>query len=152
MKPFMKISLKFLKSNKTLTIACFFSILLTVLLLVSMNNFSNYIRNGYQQQLLEQYGDFDLYITGVERKPMEENFVHKVEQLESVAGISKGAYEFITIGDQSIYAVGIQNDSIMKSRYKHTKNLGENEVIITDVYAQASNLSIFSMRILFASS
>lgn len=141
MKPFIKISIKFLKSNKTLSIACFISIIFTVVLLVSMNNFSYYIKHGYEQQLLEEYGDFDLYITGVDQKPMEENFVHKVEHLENIAGISQGVYEFITIDEQSIYAVGIQNDSIMKSRYKHTKDIGENEVIITDIYAKVYDLS-----------
>lgn len=140
MNPFIKISIKFLKSNKMLAFSFFGSIMITTVLIVSMNNYSYYIEDSYKQNMIAEYGEYDLYISRQETTNIDENVVNKLENNTGIEEISYGIFGYLSIDDVLVYSVGIQDDTIMRSRYKYNTSLNEGEVILNDTYANAFNI------------
>lgn len=140
MNPFIKISIKFLKSNKVLALSFFGSIMITTVLIVSMNNYSYYIKDSYKQNMIAEYGEYDLYISKQETANIDENVVNKLENNPEIEQISYGIFEYLSIENVLVYSVGIQDDTIMRSRYKYNTSLNEGEVILNDTYANAFNI------------
>lgn len=140
MNPFIKISIKFLKSNKMLAFSFFGSIMITTILIISMNNYSYYIKDSYKQNMITEYGEYDLYISRKEATNIDDVVISNVEEIPEIEQISYGIFEYLSIDEVLVYSVGIQDDTIMRSRYKYNTSLNEGEVILNDTYANAFNI------------
>ena len=129
------ISLKFLRSNKFVIISSIFSVFLSVSLIISMFMFTLNAREALKDNFRDTYGNMDLSV-GIQSIYDKKLDKVKVNNISSIAGIEEfskviiGSMKVGSVNTFDVYTVGLDNTKLSKSKYKYTKNMGINDVII----------------------
>ncbi|MDS0525769.1 ABC transporter permease [Clostridium sp. SHJSY1] len=144
-KSLKDISLRFLKSNKSITIACISAIALSIFLITSLMNFSLNSENKLKQDMLEKFGAFELQFG-------YENDAHKnitnsfMDNVNSIEGIEKTSPALVTgdlqIQGITVYTLGLEDDNLSRSKYNYSKNLDDNQVFINENLAENLKVSV----------
>ena len=128
-----RMGLTFLRKSKMLSFSAFLSIFLACFLGISMLQLAISAEIAYKNNILEEYGDFDIGITKNNNISFSESEIEQIENIQNVQKISCGYY----VADlDGIYTVGVKDDSINKSRYKYTCDIAANDIIINKYLAE----------------
>lgn len=122
-----RIGMTFLRKSKMLSFSAFLSIFFACFLSISMLQLAISAQNAYKNNILEEYGDFDIGLTKNSGVSFSEEEKEKIGKAEAVQKVSYGYY-VANLG--GIYTVGVKDDEINKSRYKYTCDVNANDVII----------------------
>ncbi|MDU5723750.1 MAG: FtsX-like permease family protein [Clostridium butyricum] len=128
------LSKKFFLSNKVITFSSIIAIALSILLIISLMNFSINSENNLKRETSEKFGNFQMQC-GYEMESTQrvtEEFFEKVSSLEGIEKISPVIVDSINININGIntYTVGVENDDLSRSKYKYNSTINENEVVI----------------------
>lgn len=122
-----KIAITFLKKSKMLTFSAFLSIFFACFLGVSMLQLVNSAQISYKNNILEEYGDYDIGLTKEQGVAFTEE---ENEQIQTVEDVQKISYGYYVADLDGIYTVGVKDDHMNKSRYKYTYNVTDNDMVI----------------------
>ena len=122
-----KIAITFLKKSKMLTFSAFLSIFFACFLGVSMLQLVNSAQISYKNNILEEYGDYDIGLTKEQGVAFTEE---ENEQIQTVEDVQKISYGYYVANLDGIYTVGVKDDHMNKSRYKYTCNVTANDMVI----------------------
>lgn len=99
--------------------------------MIELNNISHYMTRSYSDNMKSQYGDFDIYISCNDRS-IREDELREIESYKEIQELSYGMFEYLTIQNSDVYAVGLKDSDIMKKRYGYKKDLADDEVAVTN--------------------
>ncbi|UZQ49040.1 ABC transporter permease [Clostridium kluyveri] len=151
---FWGLAKKFIITNKVRVILSVLSIILSVGLVVTIFSLVDNMEKSYKQEIKYHYGDMDLMV-GV--KTFTHNYLlqDEVDKIKSTAGVESTSEVLMepqlsirNVNDESrhspgVYTVGVDNSFLAKSRYKNSKDIGENEIIINKGLASTLNVKVF---------
>lgn len=138
MKNLKEISRVFILRSKVLSVSCILSIGLAVVLIISMSNFVMNAQDSYRQKLSAEYGDCDVVASYSGYSSIGEEAIQAIEAMEDVAGTGAGrAGGELEINGKKVYAIGVNDNAMMKSRYRYTVNLEDNQIAVNQVLAEA---------------
>jgi putative ABC transport system permease protein len=143
MKRLFGISLKFLKRSKVLTLSCIFSIITATVLILLLSNFSISLRQGYEKNTIETYGDYNLILTYEDYRDVESGLVDEIKKVRGIKDIAIGrTSNLLVIDNNYVYGLGVKDSDIIKSRYHYTTSLDQNQVIINEVLKEVLQCEI----------
>ena len=101
--------------------ACFLS--------VSMFQLSSNAWTSYKDNLLEEYGDYQIGISkndGASFTEIELDFINNCK------GVTKTSYGYYNADLEGMYVVGVRDDDVNKSRYKYRYNVNGKDIVINE--------------------
>ncbi|HGO9408815.1 TPA: ABC transporter permease [Bacillus cereus] len=140
------LSLRFFKTNKYTAISSIVSVMLAVSLIVTMIVFSSHAKQSVINEVKNVYGDMDLSVgyNLDQNKLMDKSLLQNIKKQENVEYMSKVLVNHLQVNklNTAIYTVGVQNDSLSKSRYHFSKNLSNEEVTLNDGLAETLQVKV----------
>ena len=140
------LSLRFFKTNKFTAISSIVSVMLAVSLIVTMIIFSSHAKQSVINEVKNVYGDIDLSVgyNLDQNKLMDKSLLQNIKKQENVEYMSKVLVNHLQVNklNTAIYTVGVQNDSLSKSRYHFSKNLSNEEVTLNDGLAETLQVKV----------
>ncbi len=140
------LSLRFFKTNKFTAISSIVSVMLAVSLIVTMIVFSSHAKQSVINEVKNVYGDMDLSVgyNPDQNKLMDKSLLQNIKEQENVEYMSKVLVNHLQVNklNTAIYTVGVQNDSLSKSRYHFSKNLSNEEVTLNDGLAETLQVKV----------
>jgi len=138
------ISLKLLKSNRLIVISSIVSIMLSVALIINLFVLTSNAELSLKQEMQKQYGDMDISVgfNSDSEKIITKQMAEKIISLPYVNDTSKVLVGQLNLDYRNengfkIYSVGVENDTLSKSRYHYNKDISENEVVLNKGLAEA---------------
>lgn len=125
----LRMSITFLKNSKMLTLTAFISIFMACFLSVSMFQLSSNAWTSYKDNLLEEYGDYQIGISkndGASFTEIELDFINNCK------GVTKTSYGYYNADLEGMYVVGVRDDDLNKSRYKYKYNVNGKDIVINE--------------------
>lgn len=139
MKRLFKMAFVFIIKSKMLSISVFISIFVACFLSVSMFQLSSNMERSIEKVIEEEKGAFDLRLTRRDGESFNEEEIEFFKNDKDVKNIATG-YQTSELLDT--YMVGVTNDEINKSLYKHTKDIKDNQIIINDILGRRENKKV----------
>ncbi|WP_042347180.1 FtsX-like permease family protein [Bacillus massiliigorillae] len=141
MKPLNKLALHFFRSNKLIVASSIFSIMISVCLIITVFVFSANAKQTIKDDVKQLYGNMDLsvgYNPG-QNKVLDEQLASKIASQPDVKEVSDVLITHLTVDavGAKIYTIGVENDDLVKSRYKFHKNFKKDEVSMNASLAEA---------------
>ncbi|MEH7029748.1 ABC transporter permease, partial [Bacillus wiedmannii] len=140
------LSLRFFKTNKFTAISSIVSVMLAVSLIVTMIVFSSHAKQSVINEVKSLYGDMDLSVgyNPDQNKVIDKSLFRNIKNQENVEYMSKVFVNHLQVNklNTAIYTVGVQNDSLSKSRYHFSKNLSNEEVTLNDGLAETLQVKV----------
>jgi len=137
------IAFKFLRHNKFIVISSIVSIMLSVTLIINLFVLAENAEISLEQQIQKQYGAMDISVgyNSDSAKILSKQMIEEIASLPYVNNVSKILVGKLNINyrnsqDFKVYSVGVQNDFLSKSKYKYTKDIRTNEVILNQGLAE----------------
>jgi ABC-type antimicrobial peptide transport system permease subunit len=137
------IAFKLLKNNKFIVISSIVSIMLAVTLIVNLFVLAENAEISLEQEIQKQYGAMDISVgyNSDSAKIISKQMIEKIDSLPYINNVSKVLIGKLNIDygnsqDFMVYSVGVQNDFLSKSKYKYTKDILTNEVILNQGLAE----------------
>ncbi len=137
------ISFKLLKSNRFVVISSIVSIMLSVALIINLFVLTSNAEISLKQELQKQYGDMDISVgfNSDSEKIINKQMAEKIISLPYVNDASKVLIGQLNIdcgngNEFKIYSVGVENDTLSKSRYNYNKDILEDEVALNKGLAE----------------
>lgn len=145
MKSLNHLAIRLFRENKFLVFTSIVSIAIAVSLLLTMTLFTVNAKQTIEADLRNMYGDLDIAFVYSDENPVENELeLHQsITEHPSTASISEAlvTQAYVERLGGEVYALGIENDAIAKSRYKTTVDLSKDTVIITENLAESLMLS-----------
>ena len=135
MQCIVKLAVTFLKRSRFLTITCILSIFFADFLCVSMFQLSANAKQKYEEGVLEEYGDFQIGVSTEDGSYFTSEEIKKIKALDQITGYTDGFYRELE-EDQDIYALGVKDDAINRSRYKYSFPVKGSKVVINEYLAR----------------
>ena len=145
MKSLNHLAIRLFRENKFLVFTSIVSIAIAVSLLLIMTLFTVNAKQTIEADLRNMYGDLDIAFVYSDENPVENELelYQSLTEHPSTASISEAlvTQAYVKRLGGEVYALGIENDAIAKSRYKTTVDLSKDTVIITENLAKSLMLS-----------
>jgi len=145
MKSLNHLAIRLFRENKFLVFTSIASIAIAVSLLLTMSLFTVNAKQTIEADLRNMYGNLDIAFVYSDENPVENELeLHQsITEHPSTASISEAlvTQAYVERLGGEVYALGIENDAIAKSRYKTTVDLSKDTVIITENLAESLMLS-----------
>lgn len=135
MRYIVRISAAFLKRSRFLTISCILSIFFADFLCVSMFQLSANAKQKYEEGILEEYGDYQIGLSTEDGRYFTSEEIKKIKELSQVTGYTDG-FDRELEGDPDIYALGVKDDAINRSRYKYSFPVKGRKVVVNEYLAR----------------
>ena len=135
----LRMGITFLKKSKILTFSAFISIFMACFLSVSMFQLSGNAWTAYRDNILEEYGDYQIGISKNDGMPFSAGELEYISNCKDVTKISYGYYNADLDG---IYVVGVHDDDINKSRYKYSCHVRGKDIVINECLSNKSGKEI----------
>lgn len=127
---------RLLKSNWLLTLYSFISVLIGTILLVEMFNLSLSATHTYENDMKALYGDCDMGLYYSDYANIDEIVVNRLGQISDVTEMATLYYSGrVQVGGATVYSIGTDNSSMVRSRYHFDSELGEGQVAVNKVLA-----------------
>ncbi|PGW64892.1 ABC transporter [Bacillus cereus] len=140
------LSLRFFKTNKFTAISSIVSVMLAVSLIITMVVFSSHAKQSVINEVKNVYGDMDLSVgyNPDQNKLMDKSLLQNIKEQKNIEYISKVLVNHLQVNklNTAIYTVGVQNDSLSKSRYHFSKNLSNEEVTLNHGLAETLQVNV----------
>ncbi|MCC5801900.1 ABC transporter permease [Rossellomorea vietnamensis] len=148
MRSILNITLRFFSKNKFITISSIMSVFLSVSLIISMTLFAINAKQSLREEVTKIYGDMDISV-GYEygnEKYIDTDFIKQINSNPSIESTSNVLISQFTLNsfksNTSIYSIGVNNNSLAKSRYHFTEDIGLKEIIVNEGLATALNIHV----------
>lgn len=132
---------KIAKKNRSLLFSCFISIVIALVLIISIFNFSLNAKENYITSLKEQYGSYD-YIVGQANEIMDNSVANKISELKEIKDSTKMFITYINYENLNVYAAGIEPGRMSRSYFELSEDLEENQIAINLAFAEYLNKSV----------
>ncbi|MDN7228225.1 ABC transporter permease [Planococcus liqunii] len=144
MKSLNQLAYRLFRENKFLVFTSIMSIAIAVSLVITMSLFAVNAKQTLENDLREMYGDLDIALVFSDDNLVEneKELYHAVSNHASTISVSEAlvTQAYVAPLGGEVYALGIENDPIAKSRYKTSVDLREDSVIITENLAKSLKL------------
>lgn len=150
------IAKRFFKENKLIAFTSILGVMISISLIITMVVFVSNAKQSLVKEVEKMYGMMDL---AVGYNPDQELFIDTSlsKTLSDQDGITQASHVLLAhyvVDDvaEAYYTVGVENDSLAKSRYKFTEDIEQNEVSLNNGLAklfgvkQGDTLSIESIH------
>lgn len=138
-----QVSIAFMKRSKILTLSCMVCVFSAVLLINSMWNFSLNATTSYDRTLKAAYGDCDMLVTYEDHGDISQDIITKIAAVNDISGVASGRFvSRIAVEENDVYALGVADSDMIKSRYHYTVELKEDEIVINDILAGCINKTV----------
>lgn len=150
------IAARFFKENKLIAFTSILGVMISISLIITMVVFVSNAKQSLVKEVEKMYGTMDL---AVGYNPDQELFIDTSlsKTLSDQDGITQASHVLLAhyvVDDvaEAYYTVGVENNSLAKSRYKFTEDIEENEVSLNNGLAklfgvkEGDTLSIESIR------
>lgn len=145
MKSLNQLALRLFRKSKFLVFTSIASITVAVSLVMTMALFAINAKQTLEDDLRNSYGDLDIAFVYSDEHPVKNEVQLHQSLLDHPSTVTASealvTQAYVDLIGGNIYALGIENDGIAKSRYKTTVDLTENNVIITENLADSLKLS-----------
>lgn len=125
----------FLKRSRFLTFSCIISIFFANFLCISMFQLSGNARENYENSILEQYGDYQIGLSSKDGKYFKSEDIEQLKKNKQIKRVTGGFYCEL-YDKEEIYALGVKDDDINRSRYKYSYPVSGNKVVINEYMAE----------------
>ncbi|MBP3951834.1 FtsX-like permease family protein [Bacillus suaedae] len=140
------ISLKLFRASLPTTIVTILTIAVSTCLIMTMMLYSINAKNHMQEQIYQLYGNVDLTAGyNLEQTTyLTTNQLDRITQLDGIEALSKISLAFTSVEGVSdeVYTLGVENDDLVQSRYHHTKDLTNNDVVVSSALAEVLNVQV----------
>lgn len=133
------IASRFFKRNKLITFTSIIGVTISISLIITMVVFVTDAKRSLIQEVEKMYGKMDL---AVGYNPEQNLFIDKelsdtFKRVDGVKEISEAILAHYVIDDlgESFYTVGVESDSLAKSRYHFTETIRADEVSLNNALA-----------------
>lgn len=142
MKTIYGVALRLFKTNKFIVFSSVFGIAVAVCLFITIVLYAESAKKTVSQEIKDLYGEMDLYVEYTQET--ESTFYRFLEKTPEIEEISKVIVTQAQVDSlqADIYTVGVENDSLAKSRYKFNRDLNNKSVVMNESLAEALNLKV----------
>ncbi|MBY6277912.1 FtsX-like permease family protein [Symbiobacterium thermophilum] len=144
MKSMKGLALRFFQTNKFIACSSIVSVMLSISLIITMAIFAANAQQTVVNEVKKIYGDMDLsvgYNIG-QNKIIDKRLLNDITSQEGIQQFSSVLVTHLKVNQlqADVYAVGVENDSLAKSRYHFHKNVSDHEVMLNKDLAEALNV------------
>jgi ABC-type lipoprotein release transport system permease subunit len=152
---FSGLSRKFIVRNKIRVLFAIFGVTLVICLITSINSLFNNIESSFRNEVKETFGDAEVMVgynvgTGQYLSAATADSIQKMSEIDTTSKLlinpwfnTKDSYSQVN-SQISIYAIGTDSNYLAKGRYKFSKNVGADEVIISDNLSKQLHVNVGS--------
>ncbi|WML43911.1 FtsX-like permease family protein [Neobacillus sp. PS3-40] len=134
------LSLRFFQTNKFIVLSSIVTVMLSISLIIIMSLFIVNAKQSLKSEIHKLYGIMDIAVgyNLDDNKQIDTAFIGNISKLKNVQAYSSVLVTRLNVNKirSEVYTLGIENDSLGKSRYQVSKNIAENEVSINKRLAQ----------------
>lgn len=121
------LAMAFLKNSKMLSISAFLSVFFACFLSISMFQLSSGAKTAYETSISVQYGNFQIGVSKEEGEAFTKEETDFIKKNKGITNVASGYCLYIENG---IYAVGVIDDDINRSKYKYNYTVNGNNIAI----------------------
>lgn len=147
-KSIIGVALRFFKNNKLIVATSIISVMISLSLIITMGVFMANAEESMIEELEEMYGKMDIEVgfDPDQEQVIDQDIYDKIEKVSGVEEVSNVILEHFTIDElnSSYYTVGLENDSLAKSRYHFTEDINGNEVSINQALVKLLDIQVGS--------
>ncbi|MCR8845076.1 ABC transporter permease [Paenibacillus sp. SC116] len=140
------LAMRFFQANKFLAISSILSIMLSFSLIITMAVFADNGKQSLESEVKKMYGDMDLSVgyNPEQNKVIDSSLLEKITKREHVQEFSGVLVNRLQVNELNthIYTVGVESDSLAKSRYHFSNSISDNEVALNQSLAKALNVAV----------
>lgn len=140
------LALRLFRANKFIVFSSILSIAIATTLVITMVLYSMGAKDTLETDLKTLYGDMDLSVgyDPNQEKIISDEFVQQLQSHKDVKHLSKVSITNLNLNQlgAEIYTIGLENDSLAKSRYHFSIPLDEKTAIINRGLADALQLKV----------
>ncbi|TCZ78271.1 FtsX-like permease family protein [Paenibacillus albiflavus] len=140
------LAIGFFKTNKFISFVSIFSVLISVSLIITMAVFSANAKQSIENEVKKMFGNMDLMVgyNLDQNKVVDKRLLTQITSLQNDLQISSVLLTHLRIDRLSslVYTIGIDNDSLAKSRYHFSSDIAANELILNAGLAQALKVQV----------
>lgn len=131
------LAVKFLKNSKMLSVSAFLSIFFACFLSISMFQLSSGAKTAYENGISAQYGNFQIGVLKENGEAFTNQEINFIKRNKGVTNVASGYCLYIENG---IYAAGVIDNDINRSRYKYNYAVNGNSVAINSYLSTMYNI------------
>lgn len=135
------VSLRFFHRNKFIAISSIISVILSVSLIITLAIFSINAKQTLHNEVKKMYGNMDLSVgyNPDQNKIVDRALLQRITNQPGIQSYSNVVLTHLSINHtyNDIYTVGVENDSLVKSKYHFHQDLSANEAMINKSLAEA---------------
>ncbi|MCG7343837.1 ABC transporter permease [Sporosarcina sp. ACRSL] len=140
------IALKLFRAAKTQVFTSISIITVSICLIMTMGVYIWNAKAQMESEIYQLFGNADMTVgyNPDQQKWLTSEQLHSIAAIEGVAEVSPVLLTATNVENDlpSVYTIGVDNDNLVKSRYHFERNIGENEVIVSQKIASLFNKSI----------
>lgn len=146
MKSIHGLALRFFAKNKFTAASSILSVMISVTLVITMMLFVNNAKESLRHETKQMYGEMDLSIgyNANQNKNIDKDqlsYITSIKEIEKVSKVFITRVRLDTLESAEIYTVGVENDSLAKSKYHFTQDLRDSGVIMNRKLADAIHVN-----------
>lgn len=131
------LAMAFLKNSKMLSVSAFLSIFFACFLSISMFQLSSGAKSAYETGISLQYGNFQI---GVSKEKEEAFTKEEAGFIKRNKGITNVASGYCLYMENGIYAAGVIDNNINRSKYKYNYAVNGNNVAVNSYLSTIYNI------------
>ncbi|TCT17144.1 putative ABC transport system permease protein [Natranaerovirga pectinivora] len=138
-----RIAFKIYKGNKGMVITAIVTITISVMLIINMLSLTKNATRIMTDELFQQYGNMNLSVSMADHRGIDNQLFQQIKRQPNINEVARVVVGNLEIANgYQIYALGLDNTELSKSRYKYTKDIGSDQVIINKGLADFLDVSI----------
>jgi len=134
-----------LQANRSLILSSVISVALSVFLVITMVLFAGNAKQSFEYEMRRLFGDFDI-MAGFDSSAdmIDQRLLASITSIEGIEELSPVLLDRLYVDqlEARIYTAGVDNDPLVKSRFKFTAEIGDLEVITNSSFAAVLQLDI----------
>ncbi|MEW9702292.1 FtsX-like permease family protein [Paenibacillus sp. SI8] len=145
MKSLRGIAFRFFTKNIFVAVSSIFSVAISVALITSMMLFAFNAKESLHKEVVNTYGNMDISVgyNANQNKAIDNDlldFVASNHGIEQSSNVLVTRVKLSELNMSEIYTVGVENDSLVKSKYHFQNNISNAGLIVNERLAQTLNL------------
>ncbi|OEG00362.1 ABC transporter [Vulcanibacillus modesticaldus] len=138
------LSLRFFQANKFIAWSSIISVMLSISLIITMSVFAVNAKQSLINEMKKMYGDMDLSVgyNLNQNKIIDKSLLNQItsqENIQQFSGVLVTRFKVNKL-NADVYTVGVESDSLAKSKYHFNQDIDEHEVSLNNSLAEALNV------------
>ena len=140
------LALRFFQANKFITLSSIISVMLSISLIITMAVFAVNAKQSLVNEVKQMYGDMDLSVgyNADQNKIIDKSLLNQITSQESIQQFSGVIITKFKVNklNADVYTIGVESDSLAKSRYHFNQDIMEEEVMLNHALAEALSVHV----------